>query len=94
MLDDFAEGLQRINANWPNQIPASTNTSDKPVEIALFYRDLRRCFKKRDWVGFSRWIFNYQGYWRYIPLYDLRLFRHMLGAIWGDFIRKYSPNRT
>lgn len=94
MLDDFAEGLQRINANWPNQIPASTKTSDKPVEIALFYRDLRRCFKKRDWVGFSRWIFNYQGYWQFIPLYDLRLFRHMLRVIWGDFIRKYSPNRT
>lgn len=92
MADDFAEGLQRINANWPNPVPLIPKNEGKPVEIALFYRDLRRCFKKRDWKGFARWIFNYQGYWRFVPLYDLRLLRHMIGVIWGDFIRKYCPN--
>ncbi len=90
---DFAEGLKRIVAHWPAPIPESPTLPAKTVEIALFYRDLRRCFKKRDFKGFARWIFNYQGYWRFIPLYDQRLFWHMITVVLGDFKKLLSPNK-
>ncbi len=88
---DFAEGIQRILANWPNSIPKNTTLPDKTVEVALFYRDLRRCFKKKDWIGFLQWAVNYKGYWRFIPWYDPTLFKHMLIKILNDAVNKIHP---
>lgn len=88
---DFADGIQLIQHYWPNPIPEqtiqSTKTS-KPVEIAVFYRDVRRCVKQKDAVGLLRWIFNYKGYWRFIPFYDWRLLKRIFIVMFWDLAEK------
>ena len=85
----FSEGINRIikAVNKPVEVfsdrPEDLN---KEIEVALFYRDLRRCWKKKDLKGVMRWVFNYKGYWRFIPLYDKQIMRKMLGEIKKDFI--------
>ena len=49
-----------------------------PIEIALFYKDLRRSFWQRDLKGVFKWFLNFKNYWHFIPLYDRKLFKRIL----------------
>jgi predicted ATP-grasp superfamily ATP-dependent carboligase len=86
----FSEGISRIieAGNNPAKVFADKSEDfNKEIEIALFYRDLRRCWKKKDLKGVMRWLFNYKGYWRFIPLYDGLILRKMFGEIKKDFVK-------
>lgn len=85
---DFSEGIRKIikAGDKPIEIePENQKDLKKEVEIALFYRDLRRCWKKKDISGLLRWIFNYKGYWRFIPLYDRKILKKMYTEVKRDF---------
>ena len=73
-------------------IPPNTqlNKGEK-MEIVIFYRDVIRCFKQKDIKGLFKWVLNYKGYWRFIPIYDLTLFRNILQEIFiNKFLRKFN----
>lgn len=92
---DFADGLRQIAAgtfqprSWRDD-PAPEQTP--PVELALFYRDFRRCVKGGDVYGLLRWVFNYKGYWRFLPIYDLKIFRKICRELRRDLWKKIKPN--
>jgi biotin carboxylase len=91
---NFADGVKLINQYWPSPIPEQASQStlkSKPIEIAVFYRDLRRCVKQKDVKGLLRWIFNYRGYWRFIPFYDPRLLRRIFAVMFRDLAEKILP---
>ena len=86
----FSEAISRIIMAGNNPVEILTDQPEdlsKEIEIALFYRDLRRCWKKKDLKGFMRWVFNYKGYWRFIPLYDGLILRKMFVEIKKDFMK-------
>ena len=85
---DFSDGIRRIIEAGENPVKPAVNTGDnKHVEVALFYRDLRRCWKKKDFIGLMRWVFNYKGYWKFVPTYDKLLFKRMLTEAKSDFTK-------
>ena len=70
---DFAEGIKKIrNGDFINGYHEVKNYKPK-IEITLFFKDVKRILKKNDFKGLMRWIFNINGYWRFLPFYDLKL---------------------
>ncbi len=90
---DFSEGIQRIMNGQLQYIPTGT-TTNKKVEVALFDRDIRRCIKHRDLKGLLQWMFNYKGYWKFIPLYDRGIFKRVTQKIVRDFRAKLAKRRV
>ena len=92
----FSEGISRIIKAGDKPVEVLSDRFEdlsKEIEIALFYRDLRRCWKKKDLKGVMRWVFNYKGYWQFIPLYDKQIMKKMFGEIKKDFINiRKNPN--
>ena len=84
---DFSEAIkQKINPNYtikPNKIL----TVEKQIEVAIFYRDFSKNIRQLDIKGIFQWIFNYHTYWKFIPLYDMKLFRTLMYQI---FIKKMA----
>lgn len=80
---DFIEGIRKIASGaYKNGYPGM-RLHGETVEIALFYKDMNRILRQKDIKGFSRWLFNAKGYWRFIPLHDKKLFSRMLKETWG-----------
>ncbi|MBC7721909.1 MAG: hypothetical protein H7068_07770 [Pedobacter sp.] len=57
-----------------SKTPIQTEIIDTKREIVLFNKDIKRCILNNDFIGLLKWVFNYKGYWAYIPLYDKILF--------------------
>ncbi len=85
---DFSEAIKKkINPNY--QIAPNTKLSNnKTIEIALFYRDIIKCLKRRDLLGLLKWVINYKGYWRFIPLYDFILVKNIMKELVFKKLRK------
>ena len=61
------------------------------VEIALFYKDIRRAIWKKDYRGIMKWVLNIKGYWRFLPDYDLKLTKRVMTEIWHEvFVFKWK----
>jgi len=84
--NNFSEGIKRI-VEEKNIEPIVF--TDKKYEVAIFDRDIRRCIKHKDIKGFMRWIFNYRGYWKFIPLHDLKLFKRIFKKLLKDLFHKF-----
>ena len=52
------------------------------IEVALFYKDIRRAIWAKDLKGIARWLFGLKGYWRYLPFYDFKLTKKVIQEIW------------
>jgi len=78
---DFSEAIKKkINPEY--QIPVNTKLGkNQRMEVALFYRDIIKCIKQRDLIDLFKWIINYKGYWRFIPIYDFKLFKNLLKEV-------------
>jgi predicted ATP-grasp superfamily ATP-dependent carboligase len=60
--DDFIEALKRIvNGDYKSGFKGS-NIKRPRIEIALFYKDIRRISWNKDFKGLLTWIFNIKGY--------------------------------
>jgi len=76
---EYINGFQKMGIFKPN------------VEIGLFYKDIRRAIWKKDKKGILRWVLNSKGYWRFLPLYDLKLTKRVISEIWEEvFIFKWK----
>ena len=84
--NDFANGIKRIiNGDYIN------GTIDTPwkkpyFELALFYKDIRRIYWKKDFKGLLRWVFNIHGYWRFLPFYDRKLSKRVFKLLFYEFV--------
>jgi len=84
--NDFTDGVKRIvNGDYINGYQGM-QIKKPTVEIALFYKDFRRTIWKKDRKGTLRWIFNLNGYWRFIPFYDLKLSKKIFSNLWKEII--------
>ncbi len=83
---DFSEGIKKIIGGDFYNInePASLHE----VEISIFDRDLRRCIKYGDFKGILQWMLNYKGYWRFIRLYDFKIFYRTGKKMLKDLLKK------
>ncbi|MFY7899039.1 MAG: hypothetical protein ACOVNY_02570, partial [Chitinophagaceae bacterium] len=77
---------EMVSGNIRTQFSKTTKTN-KETEIAIFDRDIRRCFKQKDISGICRWIFNYKGYWRFLPFYDKVLARRIFSKMVKDLFK-------
>jgi hypothetical protein len=76
---EYINGFQEMGMKKPN------------VEIGLFYKDIRRAIWKKDRKGLFRWALNLNGYWRFLPFYDLKLTSRILAEIWEEvFVFKWK----
>lgn len=82
--NNFSDGIKRImDGNY--SYVAKNNMPNKKIEVAIFDRDIRRCAKHKDFKGILNWMFNYKGYWRFIPFYDLKFFKRIIAKLFKDF---------
>ena len=74
MPDNFIHGVKKImNGDYKNPTQ-SFDIKYKNIEVAYFLRDIHRIIVKNKWFDLHRWVFNINGYWKYIPIYDFKLF--------------------
>ncbi len=92
--NDFSVAIKNLINRQINQIEEPVCMPEgKSIEVALFHKDLRRCFYKRDFKGILRWVLNYKGYWKFIPMYDGVLIKKITSEIWTEFFYKLKKNR-
>jgi len=79
---DFTYCIQNLHNLTSFEFIKSSLKKIKAIEIALFYKDIRRAIWAKDLKGIARWIFGWKGYWRYLPFYDFRLTKKVFHEIW------------
>ena len=79
---DFVYCIKNLHNLTSFDFIKSSLKNKKPIEIALFYKDIRRVIWAKDLKGLARWIFGWKGYWRYLPFYDFRLTKKVFHEIW------------
>jgi hypothetical protein len=82
----FSDGVKRImNGDYINGYHGM-KIKKPEVEVALFYKDIKRVIWKKDLNGGLNWIFNHRGYWRFLPFYDLKLTRRIFSNLWSEVV--------
>lgn len=85
---NFSDGIKQYLAN---DVPIiTTPPSTKTFEITIFDRDIRRCIKQKDIKGILQWVFNYKGYWKFLPFYDKKLAKRIFSKIFKDLLTKFK----
>jgi hypothetical protein len=64
--------------------------STRRIEVVIFDRDIRRCIKNKDYKGLLKWVINYKGYWKFIPLYDRKIFARVSKKLVRDLSAKFT----
>lgn len=95
--EDFTHGVKKIISGDYARGYEKMNLIKDKIELALFYKDIRRVLWKKDIKGLSRWIFNSNNYWKFIPLYDRKLMKRILKEVWNEvfmfYIRKWTGRK-
>ena len=85
MGNNFSEGIRRITKNELRLVVPETKDSNKQLMISLYKKDIYRCLIEKDVSGMLKWFTNADGRWRYIPLYDSKLFRACTRYLFKSF---------
>jgi len=88
---NFISGIKDVINNNQYSNP-SARLFNKNIEIGLFYKDFKRIYWQKDFRGLFRWLFNYKGYWRFLPLYDLKLSKLIFKNLFYEFITHRIKN--
>ena len=81
---DFIYCLQNLHNPAVFGFIKSSLKHKKVIELALFYKDIRRAIWAKDLKGMARWIIGWRGYWRYLPFYDIKLAKKVFYEIWVE----------
>ena len=81
---NFVYCLENLNHPEKNDFIKGQLKRSKPIELALFYKDIRRAIWAKDLRGIARWLFGLDGYWRFLPFYDFRLSKKIFKEIWKE----------
>jgi hypothetical protein len=96
--DDFIAGIKRIISGEYILGHQTGKLNKKNIELALFYKDIRRALWKKDFKGLMRWVLNLKDYWKFIPFYDTILLKRITRAIWDEvfmfYIRRITGKKT
>ena len=68
-----------------HQIDPKNTLYKEEIEIALFYKDIRRAYWQKDLKGISRWVLSKNNYWQFLPLYDLKLSKLIFKNLINEF---------
>lgn len=79
---DFSKAVNRFFTPGPLPENAIFADENKVTEVAIFYRDIIRVLKRKDIKGLFQWLFNVNGYWKFVPTYDKILFRRVRKELW------------
>jgi hypothetical protein len=80
----FVYCLKNLQHSEKNDFPKGQLKQPKIIELALFYKDIRRAIWAKDLNGIIRWLFGINGYWRFLPFYDLRLSNKIFKEMWKE----------
>ena len=80
----FVYCLKNLQHSEKNDFPKGQLKQPKIIELALFYKDIRRAIWAKDLKGITRWLFGLKGYWRFLPFYDLRLSNKIFKEMWKE----------
>ncbi|MEY3085273.1 MAG: hypothetical protein RL037_1453 [Bacteroidota bacterium] len=83
---NFVYCLENLKHTEKNNFTKGQLKRPKPIELALFYKDIRRAIWAKDLKGISRWLFGLNGYWRFLPFYDLRLSNKIFKEMWKEIV--------
>jgi hypothetical protein len=72
--NNFSEGVRRIIEGKVDFIPP-TGKAGKEVFVALYKKDLYRCIVEKDFKEMGKWALNWDGRWKYVPVYDLAMLK-------------------
>jgi hypothetical protein len=92
--DDFIAGTKRIVSGEYISGYQGGNLNKDNIELALFYKDIRRVLWKKDFKGLMRWTLNLKCYWKFIPFYDSILLKRILKAVWDEVFMFYIRRIT
>jgi hypothetical protein len=92
--DDFIAGTKRIVSGEYVSGYQGGNLNKDNIELALFYKDIRRVLWKKDFKGLMRWTLNLKCYWKFIPFYDSILLKRILKAVWDEVFMFYIRRIT
>jgi hypothetical protein len=81
---DFVYCLRHLDNPLKLDIPKGKLKRLGTIELALFYKDIRRAVWAKDFKGIGRWFLGYSGYWKFLPFYDLRLTKKIFSEIWNE----------
>lgn len=84
--EDFIAAVKRIvSGNYLTEFKGAS--MNKPqIEMALFYKDIRRISWKKDFIGLLTWVLNLKGYWKFIPFHDHALMRKIFKQFWIELV--------
>jgi hypothetical protein len=83
---DFVYCLKHLHESDKFSFIQSSLKVKNSIELALFYKDIRRAIWAKDWKGIVRWIVGWKGYWRYLPFYDFKLTKKIVHEIWVEVV--------
>ncbi len=84
---NFVDALKSVATGIPLPKRPVDDDETKSYKIIHFDRDLRRCFKYKDYKGLFRWLFNYKGRWKFIPIYDSIYFGRIMKKMIMDLLK-------
>ncbi|MBO9619028.1 MAG: ATP-grasp domain-containing protein [Niabella sp.] len=87
---DLLNAIRHITGKNYSEPLAQEGIKASKKNVALFYKDLRRTYWDKDLKTAARWVFNINGYWRYIPFYDFTLFRKATSSIVKEIYTVYK----
>jgi biotin carboxylase len=92
--NNFIHAVRNIvNGHIRNSYQGMCMKRDK-VEVRLFYKDIRRILWQKDFKSLIQWVFNINGYGKYIPLYDKVLMKRILNEVWDEVFMFYIRRIT
>ena len=72
--NDFSEGVRKIIKSDLSLVTPRDAGAGRQLNISLYKKDVYRCILDKDIKGLMAWATNRHNRWRYIPLYDGKLF--------------------
>ncbi len=84
----FSEAVKRSFAPGPFPENSIYANEDQVTEVAIFYRDIIRVLKRKKILDLLKWVFNYKGYWKFVPTYDKVLFKRIKHELWNKMTGK------
>jgi hypothetical protein len=81
---DFVYCLKYLDSSDKFSFIQSSLKVKKNIELALFYKDIRRAIWAKDLKGIVRWIVRWKSYWRFLPFYDFKLTKKVVHEIWVE----------
>ena len=83
--NDFTQAIRNIINDDLVLLKPDPEKSRKKLIIGIYKKDVYRCITTKDVSGLFCWLTNRNGCWRYIPLYDKKLFRAVNRYLFATF---------